>query len=139
MSTRLAARSFRQALELTTSRVHVLDLRKSNDLRCVNLMCGQVGGPCVCRLARFLEQNRWECLSSLILADNELLHIPSLTLPALTHLDVSCNKLTSLTPELLAGLPSLQVLDCSGNALDAARLERAMSESPSFQHVKLKT
>ena len=71
------------------------------DLTCMNIMCEQVGGPCVCKLARALSR-----------------------LPRLERLDVSGHKLGVL-PDTIGELESLTHLDVSGNDLrDLSMIER---------------
>lgn len=87
-----SASSLGQAIR-TARTVQSLDLCKSPDLLCVNLMCEKVGDPCICRLSGVLE-----------------------TLPQLKHLNLSHNQLTSI-PESIGRLSQLESLDLSNNQL----------------------
>lgn len=98
--------------------VQSLHLEKSGDLICKNLMCGKVGSPCICRVGRWVYQNR-EVLSGckeLSLRSNALHALPDeiFNLPQLTHLDLSDNDLT-LVPEEISRLVALEVLYLNGN------------------------
>ena len=53
--------------------VDSLDLQRSPDLLCVNLLCEKVGDPCICRLSRVLE--RLQHLQRLNLANNQLISL----------------------------------------------------------------
>lgn len=93
--------------------MQALDLSRSQDLLCHNLVCEKVGQPCICRLAQVLERHagslRWLSLSG-----NALEQLPeALTgLPCLRYLDLSGNRLSAL-PQGFTNLRSLQVR-CSG-------------------------
>ena len=78
--------------------VRALCLSESEDLVCNNLICEKVGGPCVCRLARYLEQH------ADVLSDS------------IVELDLSRNALPAV-PDAVFKLRNLRVLDLSGNAL----------------------
>ena len=86
-----------------------LDLSRSEDLLCRNLVCERVGEPCICRLAVALERHA-ATLAWLSLAGNGLTQLPAAltALPALRHLDLSANGLSAL-PAGFADLRSLQV------------------------------
>jgi len=82
--------------------VRVLDLRGSADLVCANIMCGGLGGACVCRLALALSR-----------------------LQALEELDVRGAALAALPTAALAALPALARVDARGNPLGAAAAAEA--------------
>lgn len=94
-------------------KAQALDLSRSEDLLCRNLVCERVGEPCICRLAVVLERHA-ATLAWLSLAGNGLSQLPaSLTaLPALRHLDVSANRLSAL-PDGFTNLRRLQVAPAS--------------------------
>ena len=89
-----------------------LDLSRSEDLLCRNLVCERVGEPCICRLAGALERHA-ATLAWLSLAGNGLTQLPAAltALPALRYLDVSANELSAL-PAGFTDLRSLQVCPC---------------------------
>lgn len=97
--------------------MRALELRASEDLRCVNMMCEKVGEACVCRLSRVLEKNGAD-LRSLCLAGNGLEQLPPsvFELPHLQVLDLSGNALREI-PESVVNLESLKVLDVTGNPI----------------------
>ena len=97
--------------------MRALELRASEDLRCVNMMCEKVGEACVCRLSRVLEKNG-AVLRSLCLAGNGLEQLPPsvFELPHLQVLDLSGNAWREI-PESVVNLKSLKVLDVTGNPI----------------------
>lgn len=102
---------------LNSDAVRRLDLSNSAQLQCNNLLCDQVGGPCICRLSRVLEN---VCsIEALNLRGNALTELPpSLwSLSNLTHLDISDNRL-SILPPAVGRLTRLQSLTVSGNSSD---------------------
>ena len=130
-TSRIVARSFREALQLNSHKVTILDLTKSKDLLCVNMMCSEIGGPCACRLARFMEQSKWDSLEQLILAKNDLVQIPTAALvPSLKTLDISDNKISKLSSDHFEKLPNLETLICAGNPLDVETFEIAIAKLP---------
>eukprot|EP00884_Botryococcus_braunii_P009731 jgi/Botrbrau1/1875/Bobra.146_1s0062.1 len=92
-------RSLSEAVRLG-KKAKVLSLRKSQDLLCCNLMCEKVGTPCICRLSRALD--RVPHLKRLDLADNDLEDLPiSLwDMRYLSVLDLSKNKLKTLSSQV---------------------------------------
>eukprot|EP00164_Ancoracysta_twista_P016411 GFYU01027515.1.p1 GENE.GFYU01027515.1~~GFYU01027515.1.p1 ORF type:complete len:160 (-),score=17.41 GFYU01027515.1:99-578(-) len=75
---------------------NVLNLRRSEDLLCRNLMCAKVGEACVCRLSLVLEKIKH--LDHLDLSDNQLKFLPESvwSIPGLKSLNISGNELTEL-------------------------------------------
>uniref|UniRef100_H3GEG4 Uncharacterized protein n=1 Tax=Phytophthora ramorum TaxID=164328 RepID=H3GEG4_PHYRM len=98
------------------ARVEQLELRKSGDLVCRQLMCEHVGDACACRLALALE--RVPRLQRLCLADNQLRALPDavFALRRLQALDVQRNRLSALAADVQQ-LAQLETLDVSHNAL----------------------
>lgn len=145
----IVARTLGEAYSLRASAT-LLDLSKSTDLVCVNIMCASLGGACACRLAQSL--SRMEVLSELDVSGNKLTKLPDAVfelrdlrrlsaarngltgLPetlvkaaALRHLDLRDNLMIKLPLRVLTALPSLECIDARGNPLgneaaDEARL-----------------
>ena len=124
------------ALALTSGRsVRVLDFSESEDLKCRNLMCERIGGPCVCRLARYVEQHAESLEASLEVLDISMNGIPAfpesiLKLKGLRTLNLSGNCLTELDIVALAKrLQRLETLDVRENPhlqLDASSVGQAL-------------
>ncbi|EGZ22345.1 hypothetical protein PHYSODRAFT_496570 [Phytophthora sojae] len=98
------------------ARVEELELSKSGDLICRQLMCEHVGDACACRLALALE--RVPRLRRLDLSANQLRALPDavFSLQNLATLDLQQNRLTTLPPEVQQ-LAQLEALDVSHNQL----------------------
>ena len=101
------ASSLAQAIRQSDS-VNKLDLRRSPDLLCVNLLCEKVGDPCICRLSRVFE--KLSNLTDLDLSDNQLVSLPDSigNLKQLQRLNLSQNNLESL-PGSIQQLKALKV------------------------------
>jgi hypothetical protein len=133
--TMVIARSLSEAFALRSTATSLL-LRKSPDLKCVNLMCAKVTMGCACRLA--LSLGRLECLQVLDIADNMLTVLPdSLWQPpinaTLVTLDASRNRLCSL-PSDVSRLRSLRRLDVRHNGLTASSVPWAeLATLPSLE------
>ncbi len=87
--------------------VETLDLTKSKDLLCKNMMCEKLGNACVCKLARFVQQTDFPNLHTLILKNNRLDVLPDAIfecLPKLKLLDVRNNQLIELPENVNPGL-----------------------------------
>lgn len=100
-----------------------LDLSGGHELRCVNMMCAELGGPCVCRLAAVLAKPAVRAgLKELVLKDAGLRVLPDAVadLDNLEVLDVSGNPELRSLPQGLAALRKLRVLDARGSAALAA-------------------
>ena len=98
-----------------TREVVSLDLSGSEDLRCTNLFCEKVGGPCLCKLARAVERMRG--LEELRLDGSALSAVPDAVwaLPRLRRLGLADNGLTALAVPP-GGAPALEELSLRGNA-----------------------
>jgi hypothetical protein len=103
--------------------LQALLLARSDDLKCVDIMCQWVGDACACRLARALDR-RGDALRVLDISGNRLRALPSAvwTMRALEVLDASDNALTptdvpfdDLMDETKDMAPSLKVLNVRGN------------------------
>ncbi|KAK1941412.1 putative serine/threonine-protein kinase roco5 [Phytophthora citrophthora] len=104
-------------------RVVELQLSKSNDLVCRQLMCEHVGDACACRLALALE--RVPRLHALDLSNNQLRGLPDavFALERLQTLDIQRNRLTTL-PMDVEKLIELESLDVSYNQLKTLPVEQ---------------
>ncbi|KAF1784984.1 Leucine-rich repeat domain, L domain-like [Phytophthora cactorum] len=98
------------------ARVVELELPKSGDLVCRQLMCEHVGDACACRLALALE--RVPRLQRLDLSNNQLRALPDAVyaLQSLERLDVQQNRLTTLSTDVQK-LTQLETLDVRHNQL----------------------
>lgn len=94
--------------------LQALDLSRSADLVCHNIVCEKVGSPCICRLSHVLES--LSSLKWLSLARNDLPSLPDslCRLKELEFLDVSGNSL-SVLPDSIAGLHSVRHIDIRDN------------------------
>ena len=101
--------------------LEALLLGRSEDLRCVDVMCEHVGEACACRLARVIERRG----------------------VGLRLLDVSGNRLRAL-PSAIWGLKELEKLDASDNALTERDvpfddlIERASETAPKLRELNLR-
>ena len=90
--------------------LQVLQLSKSPDLVCMNMMCEKVGKPCLCRLSVALQ--KLGVLRTLELAGNQIAAVPDAVapehLPELRRLDISNNRIAVL-PARLPHFQHLQV------------------------------
>ena len=101
-------------------------LPQSEDLKCVNLFCEKVGGPCVCRLERAIcREHLAATVEEVDLSGNGLTHLPPsiAKLVQLRVLDLSRNSFALIDGDLLRPLTNLQTLVISGNPLAAADIE----------------
>lgn len=128
----------RQALVAGTATVGKLDLSRSPDLVCRNFMCEKLGQSCVCKFARYMEQNEWAALEELVISGNQITLLPAAAfVPSLRRLDVSHNSLSGLDLEYFKRSPRLEVLVASGNArLASAEWDSKLRAAlPGLQHV----
>lgn len=110
------ARSFR---DVAMAKAHIIEellLSRSEDLVCKNVMCGNLGDACACRLSQILE--RLPNLIALDISYNKLRSIPEavFTLKKLQRLNVRGNRITYI-PDVITSLQGLKVLDLSHNML----------------------
>ncbi|KAE9038201.1 hypothetical protein PR003_g7233 [Phytophthora rubi] len=105
------------------ARVEELELPKSTDLVCRQLMCEHVGDACACRLALALE--RVPRLRRLDLSSNQLRALPDavFALRELATLDLRQNRLTTLSPDVQQ-LAQLETLDVSHNQLQTLPVQQ---------------
>jgi Leucine-rich repeat (LRR) protein len=111
----------RSIMQLTQSKaVKAIVLASSEDLRCVNLFCEKVGGPCVCRIERVLARDDLsKSVEHLDLSLNKLTQLPP-SLFKLNHLKTLVlrdNDLATLKAEDFSTLESLETVDLSNNPL----------------------
>ena len=113
--------SVKSLLQLSQSKVVTnIVLRASEDLKCMNLFCEKVGGPCICRLERALSKETLaHTVKSMDLSHNHLTQLPPslANLVQLRSLDLSTNNLTTLELSYLKPLINLVRLDLSNNPL----------------------
>ena len=120
--------------------VRVLNLAGSEDIKCSNLMCERIGGPCVCRLARYIEQHAGvlqHTVRELDLSDNALPAFPEsvLKLQSLRTLRLRANALEIIPLEaLVSNLPHLEMLDVRENPGLILDADEARSAVNSKQH-----
>ena len=111
----------RSLLQLTQSKlVKNVYLSSSEDLKCVNLFCEKVGGPCVCRIERILARDDLtETVEALDLSLNQLTQLPPslYKLNKLKTLNLRDNDLASLKADDFLHLTDLDSLDLSNNPL----------------------
>ena len=116
--------------------LQALLLARSDDLKCVDIMCQWVGDACACRLARALDR-RGEALRVLDVSGNRLRALPSAVwaMRALEVLDASDNALTpadvpfdDLMDETKDVAPNLKVLNLRGNVAVIDGLEGRLRE-----------
>ncbi|KAH9260720.1 hypothetical protein BASA81_001187 [Batrachochytrium salamandrivorans] len=113
----VAVSSMRQALVAGTANVCKLDLSRSPDLVCKNFMCEKMGKSCVCKFARYMEQNEWAGLEELVISGNQITLLPAAAfVPSLRRLDFSNNLLSWMDVEYFKRSPRLEVVVASGNA-----------------------
>ncbi|CAH0518638.1 unnamed protein product [Peronospora belbahrii] len=107
------------------ARVKTLQLHKSNDLVCRQIMCEHLSDACACRLALALE--RVPQLQCLDLSNNKLRTLPDAvyTLQHLKTLNVQQNRLTTLSTDVekLTELEMLNVCDNELKTLPVKQLE----------------
>ncbi|KAK9814942.1 hypothetical protein WJX73_002691 [Symbiochloris irregularis] len=116
------ATSFSQASRKPTE-IRVLMLARSDDLKCMNLLCSKVGEPCICRLHVVL--SKLVNLEEISLAGNALTAVPAALWECakLRKLDLSDNLLKEL-PADMSQLQQLEVLDTGPDC--ASRLRNAV-------------
>ena len=111
----------RSLLQLTQSKiVKNIHLSASDDLKCVNLFCEKVGGPCICRIERILARNDLvETVETLDLSLNQLTQLPPslYKLNKMKKLNLRDNALESLKADDFLHLTELDTLDLSKNPL----------------------
>lgn len=111
----------RSIMQLSQNKtVRSIVLASSEDLRCVNLFCEKVGGPCVCRIERVLARDDLsKSVEHLDLSLNKLTQLPP-SLFKLSHLKTLIlrdNDLATLKAEDFSTLENLETVDLSNNPL----------------------
>ena len=112
----------RSLLQLTQSKlVKNVFLSASEDLKCVNMFCEKVGGPCVCRIERVLARNDLtETVEALDLSVNQLTQLPPslYKLSKMKTLNLRDNDLASLIADDFLHLTELETIDLSNNPIE---------------------
>lgn len=114
--------SVRSLLHLSQNKiVKNVFLSASEDLKCVNLFCEKVGGPCVCRIERVLaREDLAKTVETLDLSLNKLTQLPPslYKLNEMKSLSLRDNDLTTLKAEDFSSLTKLESIDLSNNPLN---------------------
>lgn len=121
------ARSLSEAFSLRDIATSLL-LRGHADVKCVNIMCEQVGRGCACRLA--LSLSRMRAVQHVDVADNALPTLPAslFELPAIQAIVASNNALSTF-PIDAAKSRTLIALDLSGNNIKSVPWEALVTDS----------
>jgi Leucine-rich repeat (LRR) protein len=106
-------------LQLSKSKlVKNIILSGSEDLKCVNMFCEKVGGPCICRIERVLSRDDLkDTVEELDLSSNNLSRLPPslYKLNSLKVLNLSDNQLESLETKEFSLFTSLEAVDITKN------------------------
>jgi len=106
-------------LQLSKSKlVKNIILSSSEDLKCVNMFCEKVGGPCICRIERVLSRDDLkDTVEELDLSSNNLSRLPPslYKLNSLKVLNLSNNQLESLETDEFSLFKSLESVDITKN------------------------
>ena len=103
-----------------TKLVRNILLSASEDLKCVNLFCEKVGGPCICRIERVLSRDDLvSTVQSIDLSVNGLTQLPPslYKLSSMKVLNLRNNDLANLKTEDFKTLGGLESIDLSNNPL----------------------
>mmetsp|Transcript_16957 Transcript_16957/g.27450 ORF Transcript_16957/g.27450 Transcript_16957/m.27450 type:complete len:158 (-) Transcript_16957:1207-1680(-) len=114
-------------------------LRGSEDLQCRSIMCSKLEQTCVCKLARFLVQNKFYALEHLDISDNKIDLVPApvfTDLPKLKKLDLSDNLIQTIVGEV-GHLHDLEELDLSNNKIKDLPFD-VLENMPSLKRINLK-
>ena len=107
-------------VSINPTSVENLNLSKSEDLICKNLMCEKLGEVCICKLARWASINApsLDNIQALELENNGLTVLPDsvFDLNQIEYLNLSHNLLTEF-PIGIIRLQNLKILDLSHNKL----------------------
>ena len=113
--------SVRSLLQLSQNKlVKNVFLSASEDLKCVNLFCEKVGGPCVCRIERVLaREDLAKTVETVDLSRNKLTQLPPslYKLNEMISLSLRDNDLTTLKAEDFSSLTKLESIDLRNNPL----------------------
>ena len=103
-----------------TKLVRKILLSASEDLKCVNLFCEKVGGPCICRIERVLARDDLRStVESVDLSVNKLTQLPPslYKLSSMKVLNLRNNDIVDLKTEDFLTLGGLESIDLSNNPL----------------------
>ena len=103
-----------------TKLVRKILLSASEDLKCVNLFCEKVGGPCICRIERVLARDDLRStVESVDLSVNKLTQLPPslYKLSSMKVLNLRNNDIVDLKTEDFITLGGLESIDLSNNPL----------------------
>ena len=95
-------------------------LSASEDLKCVNLFCEKVGGPCICRIERVLARDDLKSSVEILdLSVNKLTQLPPslYKLNAMKTLTLRDNDLENLDFNDFSSLTNLESIDLTNNPL----------------------
>jgi Leucine-rich repeat (LRR) protein len=114
--------SVRSLLQLSQNKiVKSVVLSASEDLKCVNLFCEKVGGPCVCRIERVLaRKDLAKTVETVDLSQNKLTQLPPslYNLNEMKSLSLKDNDLTILKAADFSSLKKLESIDLRNNPLN---------------------
>lgn len=105
---------------MQTKTVKSIFLSASEDLKCVNLFCEKVGGPCVCRIERVLARDDLSMsVETLDLSVNKLTQLPPslYKLSNMKVLNLRDNDLATIVPKDFSSLIGLESIDLSDNPI----------------------
>lgn len=113
--------SVRSLLQLSQNKlVKRIFLSASEDLKCVNLFCEKVGGPCICRIERVLaREDLTKTVEEVDFSLNNLTQLPPslYKLDQMKSLSLRDNNLETLAPEDFSSLTNLESIDLTNNPL----------------------
>lgn len=109
-------------LQLSQSKIaKTVLLSNSEDLKCVNMFCEKVGGPCICRIERVLAKDIFiNTIEEIDFSNNNLTQLPPslLKLKNLKALNLNNNGLITIDIDDFLLLNKLEILNISNNPLE---------------------